>query len=186
MASFNSIYEQTIPQNTLPGFPEGFLSRCEFCFLDDSSTPVWDTNDQWITPRSSKESNDWYLFVDNRDFSHFFSEYTTFTGRIPMAPRYMLGAWITDFNFEYNNQKTDENYLWSLVERFRQEHIPLDVFVFDFGWHLYGWDGGLDWSLVFKDPKAFVRKLHDNGIKVSAYDHPSSGLSVLGTVSTTH
>ncbi len=181
MPSFNSIYEQTMPQNTLPGLPDGFLSRNGFCFFDDSSTPVWDTHDQWITPRSSKESKDWYLFVYGKDFKHFFSEYTTLTGRIPMAPRYVLGAWITDINFEYNNQKTDEKYLWSLVERFRTEHIPLDVFVFDFGWHLHGWDGGLDWSPVFKDPTAFLKKLHENGIKTSANDHPSSGLSILDT-----
>ncbi len=178
MPSFNSIYEQTMPQNTLPGFPDGFLSRNGFCFLDDSSTPLWDTRDQWITPRSSKDSKDWYLFVYGRDFKHFFKEYTALTGRIPMPPRYVLGAWITDVNFEYSNQKTDEKYLWSLVERFRKEHIPLDVFVFDFGWHLYGWDGGLDWSPVFSDPKAFSKKLHDNGIKVSANDHPSSGFSI--------
>ncbi len=181
MQSFNSMYEQTMPTNQLPGFPDGFLSRNGFCFYDDSKTPLWDTKSQWITPQTSKDSQDWYLFVYGKDYKQFFKDYIALSGRIPMAPRYVLGAWITDVNFEYTGQKMDENYLWGLVERFRKEHIPLDVFVFDFGWHLYGWDGGLDWSPVFSNPEAFLAKLEKAGIKTSANDHPSSGLSLQDT-----
>ena len=174
--SFNDIIEQTKPENAMPPFPNGFLSRSGYYVLDDSTTPVWDANSDWITPRKDKNAQDWYFFAYGTDYRDFYRQYTKLCGKIPMIPRYTLGAWVTDLNFEYSGQNLDSNYLYSIIDRFRTEDIPLDVMVLDFGWHYYGWDGGLDWSPIISDPKAFMNRLHRSGIEVTPNDHPSSGL----------
>lgn len=179
ISSFNAILEETKPENTLPDFPPGPLSRSGYHLLDDSRTPVWDEKAEWIAPRADKEAQDWYFLVYGTDFAGMFREYTELCGRIPMIPRYALGAWVTDLNFEYFNQNVDQEYLESLVARFRKEGIPLDILVLDFGWHLFGWRGGLDWSPIIPDPKAFLKKMRDKGIRVTLNDHPGSGLFML-------
>lgn len=177
VSSFNAILDHTRPEGTLPPFPPGFLSKAGYFLLDDSRTPVWNAATDWIEPRPGSDGQDWYLFVYGRDFARFFARYIQLTGRIPLVPRYALGAWVTDLNFEYTNEPVQEQDLFAIVERFRRERIPLDVFVLDFAWHPYGWDGSLDWSPFIADPEAFLRRMALAGLRVSLNDHPASGLS---------
>lgn len=174
--SFNSIMELTAVGEQLPPFPSGPLSRSGRHVLDDSATPVWDAEADWIKPRPEKGGQDWYFFGYGRDFKGFFRTYVSLTGPIPLIPRYTLGAWITDLNFEYTGQTVKDTDLKAMLMRFRAEKIPLDVFVLDFAWHKYGWKGGLDWSPIFPDPPAFLRWARENGIKITLNDHPHSGL----------
>ncbi len=151
--SFNSVIEGTEDGHTLPPFPDGPLSRAGYFMLDDSATPVCDKKTEWIKARASKDSQDWYFFAYGTNYKDFYKQYIELLGKIPMIPRYTFGAWVTDLNFEYLGQKHtytgltyNENYVYDIVDRFRKEQIPLDVFVLDFGWHKYGWGGSLDWS----------------------------------------
>ncbi len=148
--------------------------------LDDSRTPVYDKKTDWIKPRADKGSQDWYFFVYGKNYKDFYKQYIGLMGKIPMIPRYTLGAWVTDLNFPYLGQKYtydgqayNESYMYNMVARFRKEHIPLDIFVLDYGWHKYGGDGSLDWSPIFSDAKAFLRKMHEDGIKVAPNEHPT-------------
>ncbi|MEN6356112.1 MAG: TIM-barrel domain-containing protein [Armatimonadota bacterium] len=174
--SFNDIYRLTAPGEKMPDFPSGMLSKRGYYLLDDSKTPVWDTKSNWIAPRTDKAAQDWYFFVYGNDYASFYKQYIALAGKIPMIPRYAFGAWVTDLNFEYHDEKIKEDYLYSIIERFRKEDIPLDVMVLDFGWHLYGWYGGLDWSPIISDPKKFADTLHKSGIELTLNDHPSCGL----------
>lgn len=176
VSSFNAIIEETRPEKTLPPFPPGFLSRSGCWLLDDSRTPVWNAAAGWIEPRADRDAQDWYLFVYGTEFRTLFERYMQLAGRIPLIPRYALGAWATDLNFEFSNQKVREQDVLAVVDRFREEQIPLDVFVLDFGWHPYGWGGSLDWSPFIPDPKAFLARMRDAGVRVSLNDHPGSGL----------
>lgn len=177
VSSFNAIIEESRPEKTLPPFPAGFLSRAGYFLLDDSRTPTSNAQADWIEPRADRQAQDWYLFVYGTDFRGFFERYTQLAGKVPMIPRYALGAWVTDLNFEYSNQPVTEQDLFEVVDRFRQERIPLDIFVLDFAWHPYGWQGSLDWSPFIPDPKGFLRRMHEAGIHVTPNDHPGSGLS---------
>jgi len=124
-----------------PALP-GLLSRSGYAFIDDSRTPVWNAQRTWIEPRAPSEGQDWYLFTYDRDYPRVLAEYAQLCGAIPMIPRYALGPWITDFNFEYfpgsveardprfqryNQQRVEEE-----VSRLRQNHIPFDTLVLDF------------------------------------------------------
>src|SRR5207248_2968832 len=85
----------------LPEAKPGLLSRSGYAFIDDSPTPVWSAEKAWIEPRPQPTGQDWYLFTYNRDYRKVLAEYAQLCGPIPMIPRWVLGPWITDFNFEY-------------------------------------------------------------------------------------
>ncbi len=169
-------------EGRFPAFEPGILSRAGYFVLDDSHTPVWDSASQWIRPRSDTGYQDLYLFVYGRKYARALKDYAALCGSIPMVPRYVLGGWITDLNYEYlpgtemiEKYHPTDRELRNIVERFRTEHIPLDVLVLDFAWHRYGWQGGYDWSPIFHDPTEFLRWAHSRGLRVSANDHPGYG-----------
>ena len=94
--------------DTIPGIDvilsaaePGLLSLNGYAFIDDSGTPVWNEKKQWIDPREDTSGIDWYLFIYGRNYKKVLNEYADLSGRIPMIPRYTLGPWITDLNFEY-------------------------------------------------------------------------------------
>ncbi len=160
----------------------GLLSRSGYAFIDDSHTPVWNAQRTWIEPRREPSGQDWYLFIYNHDYRMVLNEYAQLCGPIPMIPRYVLGASITDLNFEYFPEPAQsaqpivkrygQQYLEDEVSRLRQNHIPFDMLILDFAWHNYGWDGGYDWSPLIPHPDQFSSWLHAQGIKLSLNDHP--------------
>ncbi|HEX4388914.1 MAG TPA: TIM-barrel domain-containing protein [Steroidobacteraceae bacterium] len=166
----------------LPQAKPGLLSRSGYAFLDDSTTPLWNAQGTWIVPRARQDALDWYLFVYQRDYARVLREYAQLCGPIPMVPRYVLGAWITDFNFEYfpgtaesarpDFRRYNQQYLIEEVSRMRRSHIPFDALVLDFAWHNYGWQGGYDWSPLFPHPAELMSYLRAQGVKLSLNDHP--------------
>ena len=160
----------------------GLLSRSGYAFIDDSQTPLWDEKTAWLTPRPTPYGQDWYLFTYNHDYQRVLQAYAQLCGGIPMIPRYALGNWVTDFNFEYFPDTADahtpefqhynQQYLEEELSRLRENRIPFDTLVLDFAWHNYGWQGGYDWSPLISQPSQFLQWLHARGIKLSLNDHP--------------
>jgi len=166
----------------LPHFLPGILSRNGYFFLDDSRTPVRIDDSNWIAPRSESGNQDWYFFVYGNNYSHVLKEYSELCGPIPMIPRYTLGSWVTDLNYEYlpgtpmvdKFHYTDSN-VQAMVNHLRADRFPVDVLVLDFAWHLFGWEGGYDWSPIFPKPEEFLKWAHDDGLKITLNDHPGYG-----------
>jgi alpha-glucosidase (family GH31 glycosyl hydrolase) len=166
----------------LPRALPGLLSRSGYAFIDDSRTPVMNAPRTWVEPRPQTNGQDGYLFVYDRDYRRVLEEYAQLCGTIPMIPRFVLGPWITDFNFEYFPdtaevrqpafQRYNQQYLMNEVTRMRGRHIPFDTLVLDFAWHNYGWQGGYDWSPLIPHPLELMRWLHAQGVKLSLNDHP--------------
>jgi len=160
----------------------GLLSKSGYAFLDDSVSPVWKADRSWIEPRSGPKGQDWYLFTYNRDYHEPLAEYAELCGPVPMIPRYALGPWITDLNFEYfpgtaethspAMREYGERHLESEVARLLTSRIPLAGIVLDFAWHNYGWQGGYDWSPLVPYPQELVGWLHARGVRLSLNDHP--------------
>jgi alpha-glucosidase (family GH31 glycosyl hydrolase) len=160
----------------------GLLSRSGYAFLDDSASPVWNAERNWIEPRRGPAGQDWYLFTYNHDYRKPLQEYAELCGPVPMVPRYALGPWITDLNFEYfpgtaesrspAMRRYGEQHLESEVARLLRNDIPLSGLVLDFAWHDYGWQGGYDWSPLVPHPQALIDWLHARGLKLSLNDHP--------------
>jgi alpha-glucosidase (family GH31 glycosyl hydrolase) len=169
-------------KDRMPGGERGILSRSGITVLDDSRSPAWDPSTEWIAPRRQVGNQDWFFFYYGSDYAQMLKWYMELCGPIPMIPRYTLGAWITDLNYEYlpgtkvvDNFKYTDKDVMKIVDRFRSEGIPLDVLVLDFAWHKFGWKGGYDWSPIFPQPKEFLDWAHKSGLKISLNDHPGYG-----------
>jgi alpha-glucosidase (family GH31 glycosyl hydrolase) len=171
----------------LPPATPGLLSRSGYALLDDSASPLWDARRTWIRPRPEAtgpgpSEQDWYLFAYGRDYREPLEEYAELCGPVPMIPRYVLGPWITDLNFEYFPGTAEtrspamgrygEQHLESEVARLLGAGIPLSGLVLDFAWHNYGWQGGYDWSPLIPHPRQLIDWLHSRGVKLSLNDHP--------------
>ena len=167
--------------NHLPPPHKGVLSRSGYFRLNDSESPVINPQTKWLARRPDPGEQDWYFLAYGRDYSHGLKEFSELCGKIPMIPRYCFGIWMTDLNYQYvkhsdlvtNYHYTSKN-LMDEMNRFRNEGLPLDVLVMDFGWHKFGWQGGYDWSPIFKNPGEFLKTVHEEGIHVGVNDHPKT------------
>ncbi len=166
----------------LPKQLPGILSRSGYFLLDDSRSPLWDGSAQWIAARGDSGNQDLYFFAYGKDYRHVLKEYARLCGPIPMIPRYVLGAWATDLNYEYlpgtpvvEDYRYTDDSVRSIISRFRTFGIPLVVMVLDYAWHLRGWHGSYDWSPIFPHPEEFIRWARSVGINVTLNDHPGYG-----------
>ncbi|PWD51160.1 glycoside hydrolase [Serinibacter arcticus] len=162
---------------------QGILATYGFAVLDDSSSVLLDA-DGWVAPRPASPaqadhaSHDLYLFAHGRDFAAALRDYHHLTGPTPLIPRYTLGNWWSRY-WPY----TETTYL-ELMDRFRDEAIPLSVAVIDMDWHLTdvdpeigtGWTG-YTWNRdLFPEPSRFLDALHERGLAVTLNTHPADGV----------
>ncbi|WP_265521914.1 alpha-xylosidase [Oerskovia flava] len=95
--------------------------------------------------------------------------YTALTGRPARVPAWSYGLWLsTSFTTDY-----DEATVTRFVEGMAERDIPLSVFHFDcfwmrrFHWCDFVWD-----PQTFPEPEAMLARLHDRGLRVSAWINP--------------
>jgi alpha-glucosidase (family GH31 glycosyl hydrolase) len=164
----------------------GIISRWGFGIVDDSRTLLLtkrtftdDPNARkyWVKPRDG-ERIDLYFFGYGHDYREALRAFYSVAGATPVLPRFALGNWWSRF-YPY----TADQYL-ALMDRFRDEGIPLSVAVIDMDWHLVeidsrfgsGWTG-YTWNTdLFSDPDAFLASLHDRGLRVTLNVHPADGV----------
>ncbi len=148
----------------------GLVSRAVWAVVDDSATAVFG-DDGWPIGRDDPDALDWYFFGYGHDFAAAVGDYTRFGGRVPLVPRWALGAWWSRYH------AYDEAELKELVDGFADHELPLDVVVIDIDWHLPdGWTG-YTWNRdLFPDPQAMLAWLHARGLKVTLNLHPAQGV----------
>jgi alpha-glucosidase len=177
----------------------GLISRDGWTLVDDSSRPLFDSDDfsfvngenspwPWVMQRPEGDRQDWYFFGYGHDYKQALGDYILVAGRIPLPPRFAFGAWWSRY-WAYSDQELDD-----LVRGFRQNDVPLDVFVIDMDWHptfgpsgagehpldqsghTMGWSG-YSWNkLLFPDPEQFLKHIHEEGLKATLNLHPASGV----------
>ena len=156
---------------------DGVCSVDGFALLDDSKTPRM-TGDGWFAPREA--CTDLYFFGYGHDYTAAVQDYMRLTGVPEMLPAFALGNWWSRY-YAY----TADEYL-TLMDRFRREGIPLSVAIVDMDWHLTDGDGRAYWTdgwtgytwneKLFPDYQAFLRGLHDRGLKTALNLHPAMGV----------
>jgi alpha-glucosidase len=176
----------------------GLISRNGWVVVDDSTRPLFDSDDfrftkgesspwPWAMERPSGDRQDWYFFGYGHHYKQALGDFVRVAGRIPLPPYFAFGAWWSRY-WDYSDQELDD-----LVRGFRENDTPLDVLVIDMGWHIskrqleaehqvdqsgqdLGWSG-YSWNkLLFPDPQAFLTKIHQQGLKVTLNLHPASGV----------
>jgi alpha-D-xyloside xylohydrolase len=95
--------------------------------------------------------------------------YTRLTGRPALVPEWSYGLWLsTSFTTDYDEQTVN-----AFIDGMAERDIPLSVFHFDcfwmreFHWTDFEWD-----PRVFPDPEGMLARLHDRGLRVSAWLNP--------------
>ncbi|KAK7190267.1 hypothetical protein DPSP01_006795 [Paraphaeosphaeria sporulosa] len=161
----------------------GVLSREGFAVLDDSKTMLFES-DGWIAPRRSgekKDRSDEYIFLYGHDYREAIRAYFAVSGSQPLLPRFAMGNWWSRYH------RYDEKEYLQLHDHLNKDDVPINVAVVDMDWHLViagkeippsenGWTGYTWNKELFPDPDAFVKKLHERGMKVSLNVHPADGI----------
>ena len=155
----------------------GILSRFGYSLADDSRSQVL-LPDGWIEPRR-KGIIDIYFFGYGHDYLACLDAFYHLCGKTPMVPRYALGNWWSRY-YRY----TQDEYL-QLMDRFKREGIPFTTSVIDMDWHRVddvdpkygsGWTGYSWDKQLFPDHEAFLRDLHERGLKATLNVHPRDGV----------
>ncbi len=176
---------------------DGVCSREGVAVLDDSNTLAIKA-DGTIKPRDYKES-DKYYFAYGNDYIGATTALYKLTGKVPLIPRYALSNWWSRYK-----AYTQQEYL-DLMDRFRDEEVPITVATVDMDWHwvnikdkfgkdshkvtphknfmeyVYdvwstGWTGYSFNTDLFPDPEGFLKKLKDDNYHVTFNIHPSMGV----------
>jgi Glycosyl hydrolases family 31/Domain of unknown function (DUF5110) len=182
----------------------GLVSRSGWAVVDDSTRPLFDSTDftfrdgekspwPWGVERPADQKpgsyTDWYFFGYGHDYRKALGDYVRVAGRIPLPPRYAFGAWWSRW-WDYSDQEIDD-----LVKGFRESDVPLDVIDLDTAWHLseaqlkplgevdqshqndhLGWTGYTWDPYLFPDPDRFVKRLHEDGVKLTLILHTAAGI----------
>lgn len=126
--------------------------------IEHERTSGWDlTND----------APDIYVFLNtDGDYDATRREFLRLTGPIPLPPLWVLGFW-NSLYYPYTEKEALE-----VIDRYRREEIPLDVFVVDTNWR-EGGSRGYDISEEhFPDMGRFVREAHRRHARLVFNDHP--------------
>ena len=150
---------------------EGLISRAGWSLFDDSQHVLFTRDGGWIEPRPEHEIYDWYFFGYGHAYQKALQDYTTFGGRIPLIPRFVLGVWWSRY-WAYSDQE-----LRTLVDDFANNDFPLDVLVVDMDWHTTDSWTGYTWNRdLFPDPEAFLSWIHEHGLHTTLNLHPAEGV----------
>lgn len=157
---------------------EGILSRNGFAAVEDSDTMLFE-EDGWVGVRKPGDRVDGYIFLYGTDYRDALKAFFTLSGKPPLLPRWALGNWWSRY-YPY----TQDGYI-ELMDKFKQEEVPLSIGVIDMDWHHVdsvdpkygsGWTG-YSWNKeFFPDPKEFTKQLHDRDVKLTLNVHPADGI----------
>ena len=110
-----------------------------------------------------------YFVIAGPTPAEVLDRYTRLTGRPARVPEWSYGLWLsTSFTTDY-----DEATVNAFIDGMAERDIPLEVFHFDcfwmreFHWTDFEWD-----PAVFPDPEGMLARLHERGLRVSAWLNP--------------
>jgi len=171
----------------------GLISRVGWSIIDDSSSLVFN-QDGWMEPRKASCS-DVYFFGYGIKYQDCLDDYIKLSGKVPLLPRWILGNWWSRY-WEYTQEGVEQ-----LVEEFRENDIPLSIFIIDMDWHITdvknywkkpehrekvpkkiippvhdGWTG-FTWNEdLFPDYKKLLEFLRRNNVRTALNLHPATGI----------
>lgn len=159
----------------------GVISRNGYTTIDDSTSMLFGIDGFVATRLPGDDRVDGYLFAYGHDFRGAIKALYAISGSQPLLPRWALGNWWS----RYYAYKANE-YL-TLMDKFKDEGIPLSIAVIDMDWHIVnderitaagktGWTGYTWNKELFPDPPAFLAELHRRKLKATLNDHPADGV----------
>lgn len=177
---------------------DGIVSRYGVALTDDSASLTL-LPDGTVSPRPQVEQ-DTYVYAYGCNYLSALRDFYRITGETPLIPRFCLGNWWSRF-WRY----TQDEYL-DLMNKFEKKDIPLTVACIDMDWHWVdvekrfgekvkdypkpknpianltgcfwnpGWTG-YSWNTeLFPNHIAFLKTLHEKGLRTNLNVHPAQGV----------
>ena len=146
----------------------GLFSMDGFVTLDDSKNLVLE-NDEY--KEKEEDSIDIYVFLYRKDFGLCLKDYYALTGMPSMIPRYALGNWWS------KNEKYTEEQIYEVVNKFKENDLPLSVFLLRDKWT----DGLSNYHFsesLYTKPKDLINNLKKEGIKLGVTVDPSKEITI--------
>jgi len=149
----------------LTRFQPGLLSRNGYFLLNDSTGAVLDENDSPIE-RDTPGTRDLYFFAYGTNYKAALADYRLLSGAIPLPAKNIFGILFSRWPaFSDAEART-------IVERFKQEGIPLSALMLDLEWHIPDFSHW-DWNPeTYPQPEFFLEWAHSQNLLVALNVHP--------------
>ena len=93
--------------------------------------------------------------------------YNLYCGGGVLPPKWGLGFW-----HRMHTQSTSDDVL-NEIEDFKKYNFPVDVIGLEPGWQSFAYPCSYDWDKTrFPDPKSFMQKMNEKGIKINLWENP--------------
>lgn len=160
---------------------EGLLSRDGWYVIHDTGKDI--IKEGWIAQRDKEHIQDLYLFIYGTDYKSAMESLKEVSGSAPLPRKYILGSWYCRW-WNY----TDDEYR-ELVRGYKEHDFPLDIMVFDMGWHTQkeatvgtghagqkGWTGYTWNRKLIPEPEKLIKEFKEDHVFVVLNEHPHDGL----------
>jgi alpha-D-xyloside xylohydrolase len=140
-------------------------------FLNTTHNATWDVGSGATSSISTQietrdDRLDLFLITGLR-IADVLARYTGLSGRPPVPPRWSFGFWQSKVNYS----SWDE--VWGIVDKAREERVPMDVVHLDPAWMRPGMYADLVWDETrFPDPAGNMVRLREAGIRISLWLQP--------------
>ncbi|HBE02282.1 MAG: hypothetical protein A2096_06805 [Spirochaetes bacterium GWF1_41_5] len=145
-----------LPEITQYKIPPGIISRKGWSMLSHIGSGF----------RHGLGGDTVYFFAYGHDYKTALRDFILLCGRPPMLPGYALGCWFSRF-YDY----TEKDYK-EIIDRHREEKLPLDIIMLDMSWHKPDWYDTRYNTDFFPDMKGFLNWVKRRGLHVGFNHHP--------------
>ena len=143
---------------------KGLYSTDGFAYIDDSNSLVLNENGTFSS--RAEEEMDLYVFMYKKDLGLALQDYYKLTGYPLMIPRYSLGNWW------YKDSSYTNKDIYDLVKRFKEEEIPISVFMLGNKWHPSNDPFTIDSNII--ETQSLKQYLNGNNVKLGLSINPNA------------
>ncbi len=105
------------------------------------------------------------LYIFAGELKEVVQRYNLFSGGGPLVPMWGLGVWYRTYG------GSDQEKVIEMAESFRKDHIPVDVFGLEPGWHSHSYSCTYEWSYLFPEPEIMIETLKARDYKINLWEH---------------
>mmetsp|Transcript_18696 Transcript_18696/g.59355 ORF Transcript_18696/g.59355 Transcript_18696/m.59355 type:complete len:901 (-) Transcript_18696:77-2779(-) len=146
----------------------GLVSKLGWAVVNDTGAPV--RKGGWYA--ASRNSVDISVFLHGLDYTGALKDFFYAAGPPALPPRYALGSIFTRW-YDF-----DSDSVMAMVEEFESRSMPLDAWIFDMNWHLYGPWGSYTWNEDnFPRLQDFLDWMQAKKLPIGANTHDHDGIS---------
>jgi len=145
----------------------GLVSKLGWAAVNETGMPTW--RDGWYAP--SRNTTDVSIFLHGHDFAGALRDFAYVAGPPALPPRYSMGTIFTRW-FDF-----DEDSAAALIDEFEARSMPMDAWIFDMNWHVFGPWGSFTWNKgSYPNLQSLLDSIQARGLFIGANTHDHDGI----------